>query len=523
MRIDEKMTPTVKALQPSAHGVLFRSIFLLIMGLLSTFALHSQTYSVLYNFTAVDGDGKQPYGGLIADAKGNIYGTTECVMLGTYYNGGSIFKIDPSGKQTTLYSFNTPFSTTPIEGGCPYGGVVMDSAGNLLGTASGGGGSGVGVVFKYDTSNNLNVLTNFTRFGGWPPYSGLAIDAASNLYGTTAYGGLGFGTIYRIDPAGNETDLYLFKKNSDGDFPSAQLTLDGAGNIYGASFEGGDSGDGAIFKLDTSGNFTLLHSFSKTDGSRPTDAAMLRDSAGNLYGTTYAGGDFDNGVVFKLDPTGNNFAVLHSFTAVEGYHPNGGLAMDAAGNLYGSTQAGGPDSSSAGTVFKLDSAGNLTLLHAFDSPTDGNTPVSGLLLKSGSLYGETIAGGASGQGTVFKITLPEQLSNFSTEVVPIKFLRLTTIFGQFTPAESIVLSSQAVTFSVSGASNSTWSFPAGSFTRSLAGYSANASNGTTRATLVLAPSKSGQWSYAAVIHTLYPASTPLKVTLTIGDQTGSAQ
>jgi uncharacterized repeat protein (TIGR03803 family) len=250
---------------------------------------------------------------------------------------------------------------------------------------------------------------------------------------------------------------------------------------------------------------------------------MLRDSAGNLYGTTYAGGDFDNGVIFKLDPTGNNFAVLHSFTAFEGYHSNGSLAMDAASNLYGSTQAGGPDSSSVGTVFKLDTAGKLNLLHAFDSSTDGNTPVSGLLLQSGSLYGETIAGGASGQGTVFKITLPEQLSNFSTEVVPIKFLRLTTIFGQFTPSESVDLSSQAVTFSVSGASNSSWTFPAGSFTKGLAGYSASASNGITRVTLVLAPSKSGQWSYAAVIHTLYPVSAPLTVTLTIGDQTGSAQ
>jgi uncharacterized repeat protein (TIGR03803 family) len=250
---------------------------------------------------------------------------------------------------------------------------------------------------------------------------------------------------------------------------------------------------------------------------------MLRDSAGNLYGTTYGGGDSDNGVVFKLDPTGNNFAVLHSFTAVEGYHPNGGLAMDAAGTIYGSTQAGGPDSSSVGTVFKLDTAGKLTLLHAFDSPTDGNTPVSGLLLKSGSLYGETIAGGASGQGTVFKITLPELFSNFSTEAVSIKFLRWTTIFGQFTPAESINLSSQSVTFSVSGASNSTWTFPAGSFTKSLAGYVASASNGIARVTMVLAPSKNGQWSYAAAVQTLYPASTPLTVTLTIGDQTGSAQ
>ncbi len=335
---------------------------------------------------------------------------------------------------TVLHSFrNSP------DGAFPFAGLLRDAAGNLYGSTNAGGASGncsggCGTVFKLDTSGNETVLYSFKggNDGATPGFGSLIRDEAGNLYGTTADGGsgggcsfsFGCGTVFKLDPAGNETVLYSFKGGSDGESPVAGLIMDVAGNLYGTTQDGGSGsgcsfGCGTVFKLDPAGNFTVLHSFTGgSDGTQPL-AALIFDQAGNLYGTTEEGGSGTctviNGVsgcgtVFKLDPSGNE-TVLHTFTGGnDGAAPLFvGLIMDIAGNLYGTTQIGGGSSSCSvgcGTVFKLDTSGNETVLHSFTgSPGDGAIPRASLIMdKAGNLYGTTSNGGASGFGTVFKLT-----------------------------------------------------------------------------------------------------------------------
>src|SRR5438874_100705 len=199
--------------------------------------------------------------------------------------------------------------------------------------------------------------------------------------------------------------LYSFTGGADGSSPQAGLVRDKRGNLYGTTAQGGSSancflGCGVVFKLDTWGNETVLHTFTNTpDGALP-QAGLVRDRAGNLYGTTAFGGSFNRGSVFKLDTTGNE-TVLHSFTGVlDGAFPQAGLVMDKAGNFYGTT--GGPG---AGTVFKLDTSGNETLLYIFADSPDGASPQAGLVIdQSGNIYGTTTTWGSSFRyGTGFKL------------------------------------------------------------------------------------------------------------------------
>jgi uncharacterized repeat protein (TIGR03803 family) len=159
---------------------------------------------------------------------------------------------------------------------------------------------------------------------------------------------------------------------------------------------------GTAFKLAPDGTETILHNFTGgADGSQPV-AELLLDSAGNLYGTTFGGGDFLAGTVFKIDSTGN-FSVLHSFNGNDGTEPQAGLVQDAAGNLYGTTSLFGE--TTHGTVFELDPSGNETILHKFTVSTDGKTPTSTLvLLKDGTLYGTTdTGGGGNSAGIIFRL------------------------------------------------------------------------------------------------------------------------
>jgi uncharacterized repeat protein (TIGR03803 family) len=195
--------------------------------------------------------------------------------------------------------------------------------------------------------------------------------------------------------------FYSFEGGTDGATPRAGLVRDAAGNLYGTTISGGAGGLGTVFKLDAVGSETVLHSFSGADGARP-EAGLVRDAAGNLYGTTAGGGASDLGTVFKLDTTGSE-TVLHSFSGADGDSPVAGLVRDAAGNLYGTTAGGG--ASGLGTVFKLDTSGKGRLLHSFTGgATDGAFPAAGLVPDAaGNLYGTTTQDGAFGQGTVFKL------------------------------------------------------------------------------------------------------------------------
>jgi uncharacterized repeat protein (TIGR03803 family) len=313
---------------------------------------------------------------------------------------------------TVLYSFkNGP------DGGFPAASLTLDNAGNLYGTADGGGfaGRGVcnrggcGVVFKLDPSGNETVLHTFNGYpGGGMPGAALLRDAAGNLYGTTAQGGTiacpwkgwGCGVVFKLDPSGTETVLHTFTGRPDGAFSTSSLISDSAGNLYGTSQGGGEWGNGSVFKLDAAGDLTIMHSFSGgRDGDQPM-AGLTRDAAGNFYGTTFGGGPSANGVVFRLDAAGRE-TVLHAFTGgADGANPSSGVVLDPAGNVYGTTFNGG-SGKSCGVVFKLDPFGRETVLHNFKGP-DGYCPASLIRDDSGNLYGVTQLGGA-GYGVVFKV------------------------------------------------------------------------------------------------------------------------
>ena len=241
-------------------------------------------------------------------------------------------------------------------------------------------------------------------------------DPAGNLYGTT-YEGAVSGTVYKVDSAGIETVLYAFTGGTDGNTPVSGLVRDADGSLYGTTFGGGNlsycggQGCGVVFKLDQTGNETVLYSFTGPDGANPY-GNLLRDSAGNLYGTTLSGGPSNAGVVFRVDPMGNE-TVLYAFTGgADGAKPYAGLVRDQAGNLFGTTGQGGLNgcSGGCGVVFKVDPAGKETVLYSFTGGTDGWMPYGSLVEDpQGNLYGTTFFGGDQGEfcggycGVVFKV------------------------------------------------------------------------------------------------------------------------
>jgi uncharacterized repeat protein (TIGR03803 family) len=260
------------------------------------------------------------------------------------------------------------------------------------------------------------------------PYAGVTTDASGNLYGTTTSGGpYGGGTAFKLDTGGNLSVLHSFCSQAncaDGYDPEAGLTVDASGNLYGTTFIGGTGGAGTAYKIDSSGNFTVLYTFCSAtlcaDGGYPL-TSPIKDASGNLYGTTSSGGSgYSDGTVFKLD-SGGNYSVLHSF-CTQGNCKDGGsprsLIEDAAGNFYGTTSGGGA-LPGAGTVFWLNSAGNYANIYYFCSQTnctDGYIPIiappipAGNLIEdtSGNLYGTTSSGGAgignNDVGVIFKLT-----------------------------------------------------------------------------------------------------------------------
>ena len=377
------------------------------------------TFTLIHSFRDSP-DGSEPYAGLIRDGAGNFYGTTED---GGFSSWGTVFKLDATGRETVLYNF-----TSGSDGSQPHGALVRDADGNLYGTTSQGGGSGCapyngcGTVFKLDPTGTETVLYRFTGGAdGEFPSGSLVRDPAGNLYGTTIDGGSSdFGTVFKLDTTGTKTVLHSFTGYPDGNWPWAGLVRDAAGNFYGTTTSGGTGcatyGCGTVFKLDPNGVETVLYSFAGgVDDGRSPQAELIRDAAGNLYGTTYAGGGGvcpnGCGTVFKLDMAGTE-TVLHRFRKnPDARSPAAGLIRDAAGNLYGTTYYGGGGhscSDGCGTVFQLDPSGTATLLYSFTGRTDGKFPYAGLVRDSaGNLYGTTTYGGYGGNpghGTVFKLS-----------------------------------------------------------------------------------------------------------------------
>lgn len=345
-----------------------------------------------------------------------------------------------SQTETVLYSF----ASTPTDGFQPAGGLVVDSSGNLFGTTFSGSETlcdlgevfGCGIVYELVKSSNGYTEKVLYSFGsssptsdGASPQAGLIMDALGNLYGTTTYGGSsqcfidvgvdGCGTVFELVKSSSgytENLLYTFT-GTDGAYPFAGLTMDSSGNLYGTTYSGGACGLGTVFELaKSSGAYTerVLHSFgcTSTDGRDPY-AGLIMDAAGNLYGTTESAGGSGYGMVFELVNSNGDYTeeVLYNFTGTDGQMPTGNLLFDSTGNLYGTTQGGGEYG--YGTVFELaNSLGSYTenVLYSFMGPSydDGQTPVPGVVMDaSGNLYGTTRLGGTNcapqGCGTVFEL------------------------------------------------------------------------------------------------------------------------
>lgn len=327
------------------------------------------------------------------------------------------------------------------DGAYPNAGLIADSAGNLYGTTPQGGSgacrkTGCGLAFELARDANgrvtEKVLYAFTDKDGSLPEGGLIADSAGNFYGTTSYGGAGSctgalghlrgcGVVFELTPGGSgrwtERVLYSFAGGADGSNPSAGLILDSAGNLYGTTSAGGPDGFGTVFELSPGGSGqwaeTILHTFTggSDDGAYPR-AGLVFDGANNLYGTTFNGGPENSGTVFELSPSTNgqwSVTILHGFTGgSDGGSPDAGLTFDSVGNLYGASTAGG---AGAGVVFELAPGANgqwsETVLHAFDGgPADGDFPYARLIFDSaGNLYGTTVYGGSDLEyGVIFKLT-----------------------------------------------------------------------------------------------------------------------
>jgi len=391
--------------------------------------LQEQTFKVLHTFRGAPTDGEAPFGQLIRDTAGNIYGTTGAGGKGKCKGGcGTAFKMSRNGKVIWLHSFNGANGMEPLAG------LFRDPAGNLYGTTVEGGAHcygmgfpGCGTVFELSKSGKETLLYSFAGIpDAYFPEALLVEDAAGNLYGTTYSGGTfdNAGTVFKVDNKGNETVLYNFCSLSncaDGNSPYTGVIRDAAGNLYGETVAGGAYCCGTVYKIDTAGDETVLYNFTGYSDGDGADSVLLADSAGNLYGTTEWGGNGECGgsgcgVVFELSPQSDGSwteSVLYTFCSLsncaDGERPIAGpLVRDAAGNLYGTTFFGG--GADDGVVFKLDASGRETVLHSFTGGKDGGFPWAGVTTDSaGNLYGVATGGGdtkcfpPSGCGVVFKI------------------------------------------------------------------------------------------------------------------------
>jgi len=462
----------------------------LLLCAMTAIASPAQTFRSLVSFDGPNGG--NPYAALIQGTDGNFYGTT----TSNGANGvGTIFKITPAGTLTTLYDFCAQKNCT--DGSYPYPGLVQRSGdGNLYGTTSSGGayssacsGLGCGTVFKMSPDGKLTTLYSFNFRDGEGP-NGLVQGIDGNFYGTTAYGaniciGYGCGTVFKITAEGRLTTLHRFCPQAgciDGGEPYAGLVQGTDGNFYGTTSIGGTNDVGEVFKISRTGKLTTLYSFCSQkncrDGSHPS-AGLVQGSDGNFYGTTHLDGPNGAGTVFKISPSGK-LTTLHSFCSVgpdcaDGGHPFASLVQATDGNFYGTTFDGGAQY--RGVVFRISPGGVIATLYSFCSQSncaDGSYPEAGLLqATNGIFYGVTVYGGTNNSactsfagpcGTVF--SLSTGLSPFVSFVRgTAKVGKIVEILGQgFTGTTGISFNGTAAVFKVKSDTYLNATVPAGATT-----------------------------------------------------------
>lgn len=385
--------------------------------LLASVCATAQTYteSVLYSFSG-NADGSDPVGGLVLDAKGNLYGVTQ---YGGYLSGqcvqggcGTVWKLTAQGTHTILHQF-----TAGTDGALPNAGLAIDKSGNLYGTTI-FGGIGYGIVFKLTSAGKYSILHTFakTTSDGKYPLGPVTLDSAGNLYGTTsdfdvcattcpAVKDGGYGVLYKLSSKGVETILYAFTINGN---PTANVIRDGQGNLYGTAFSGWSTSTafygGALFKLPAKGAESTVYTFCAdpacADGVNPSYVA--RDSKGNFYAQVMGAGSLMQGAIAKVTPAGVE-TILYQFCLVSGCLDGGvstGPITIVGGNLYGTAQDGGAFGD--GVVWEITPSGTETVIYNFDF-TFGVGPISGVVADSaGNLYG-TANGGTGGAGVIWKL------------------------------------------------------------------------------------------------------------------------
>jgi uncharacterized repeat protein (TIGR03803 family) len=396
--------------------------FLVVFGIALGNVANAQSYteSILYTFPTPPVNGMWPWAGLAMDSSNNLYGVTYAGGLGSQSvcSGGCgvIFKLDPHANLSVLHVFRG------FDGENPQSSPTLDASGNLYGVASTGTGPAQnGTVFKVTAAGTFSVIHRFQGPDGAFPNGPLLIDRSGNLYGVTNRDGLyGYGNVFKMTPSGAETVLYNFTGGDDGGAPTGNLLLDGVGNLYGTAAVGGtgfgSGGFGVVFKLTPSGTESVLYTFCAstgcTDGKYP--GSLVRAASGDFYGTTTEGGTTGQGTVFGIDSAGDEI-MLYSFCSAgttsncpDGSIPVGPL-LALGGNLYGTTESGGLGTNyfnDPGVIFEMSPAGVQTLLYSFPSSyAMGGNPESGVIADSaGNLYGTFYTGGSTGGGGIFKMT-----------------------------------------------------------------------------------------------------------------------
>jgi len=375
----------------------------------------AQTYSVIHNFSGADG--QSPTAG-VSLRGGILYGTT---LQGGNGNG-TVYQTTHAGSNWVT----NPISLLPV-GMLPYATVVFGPDGHPYGTAFRGGSSNNGIVFDlippFSICRTVNCFWKenvIYEFQGAPdaaqPTGGLIWDQEGNIYGTTVYGGThGAGAVYELMKSGSswaEKVIWSFSGGADGLRPNAEVVMDTQGNLFGTTNGGGLYNQGVVFKLTPSGDQwqeTVVYSFkNQDDGSVPL-AGLIFDSSGNLFGAASEGGSGVGGTVFELIPSGNSytFKLLHSFSGQAGFFcgPRASLTLDTSGNLYGTTDCSGAHGQ--GNVFKLTKNGTDWIygsLYDFTGGADGDQPQSTVTIDGqGNLYGTT-TGGGRGYGVLWMIT-----------------------------------------------------------------------------------------------------------------------
>lgn len=457
-----------------------------VINALMAVAAHSQTFKTVVEFNGVNGG--NPVGPVVRGADGAYYGVTQyggnysqCpVILGC----GTVFKVSPQGRLTTLYEFcsqaNCSDGISPI-----FGGLVLATDGNFYGTTFEGGtlNTSAGTVFKITPAGKLTTLYTFCTqadcLDGAGPSGALIQATDGNFYGTTRSGGGscpgGCGTVFRITSGGILTTLHAFTDfNGDGATPISGVTQGPDGNFYGTTLFGAnysvwcvtnnDPGCGIAFRLTPAGEETILHTFCQDDPSCLSDGALpnglLLASDGNFYGTTEGGAAAESGNIFKLTPQGQ-FTALYQFCSnpgcTDGGLPISTLIQGTDGALYGMTDEGGNSGCfmvGCGTVFKFTRGGKLTTIHSFQG-TDGEFPTAGLTQSTnGYLLGTVYQGATSGNcwftgcGTVFAMSTG--LGPFVTFVQNAAHVGQTAqILGQgFTGTTSVAFNGVPASFTV---------------------------------------------------------------------------